>query len=433
MNELSKRLIGQGMRLNRRLSSSAANGLDWLFKRDTLIKSGRTWFELVHDGDLMSVRYYELPEDDDIELVDGSRRPIERKQHAVPLVLVPPLGVTTETFDLLPERSLVRYMVAAGFKVYLIDWGKPRKEHAGLGLIDYAQDMMGVALGKIRRHADTQDLSLMGWCMGGLLCLLYQGMEKDKHVRNLVTVASPIDLETGKGVISQVASVAQALDGPAQLVSNYSNLRLNTLDPARLSLPPAVTTFVFKMTDPVGSVTTYLDLVTRLGDREFVETHSTTSDYLNNMLRYPGGVVKDMSGSMVTENQLAKGRVTIGDQVAELDKIECSLLAFAGERDSLVPPEVAAKSVDIVASSDTDFRVAPGGHMGVIIGSKAQNAVWAESADWLASRSEAQPRKKPASPRRKAAVKTKRRATAKPKAKRVVAKRGRAKARAAAS
>ena len=394
MNDLTKKALRQGMAFNRRLSETAANGVDWLFKRDTLIKSGRTWFELVHDGDLMSVRYYELPEEAEIELSDGSHKPIQRNQHAVPLVLVPPLGVTTETFDLLPQRSLVRYMVAAGFKVYLIDWGKPRKEHAGLGLIDYSHDMMGVALDKIRRHSRSQDLSLMGWCMGGLLSLLYQGLVKDPHVRNIVTVASPIDLETGVGVISAVAGVAQAMDGPAQLVSNYSNLRLNTLDPARLSLPPWMTTLVFKMTDPVGSVTTYLDLVTRLGDREFVESHSTTSDYLNNMLRYPGGVFKDMSGSVVTDNQLAKGRVVIGDHVAELDKIESSLLAFAGEGDILVPPEVAASSVDVVASKDTDFRVAPGGHMGVIIGSKAQNAVWKDSAEWLASRSAAAPKKK---------------------------------------
>jgi polyhydroxyalkanoate synthase len=433
MNDLSGRLVREGMRLNRRLSSAAANGVDWLFKRDTLIKSGRTWYELVHDGDLMAVRYYELPEEDEIELADGSRKPIERKQHAVPLVLVPPLGVTTETFDLLPHRSLVRYLVAAGFKLYLIDWGKPRKEHAGLGLIDYSYDMMKVALEKIRRHAGTRELSLMGWCLGGLLCLLYQGMVKDKGIRNIVTVASPIDLETGQGVISQVASVAQALDGPAQLVSNYSNLRLNTLDPARLSLPPAMTTIVFKMTDPVGSVTTYLDLVTRLGDREFVESHSTTSDYLNNMLRYPGGVVKDMSGSVVTENQLARGRVTIGDRVAELDKIECSLLAFAGKNDSLVPPAVAARIVDVVASEDTDFRVAPGGHMGVIIGSKAQDAVWAESAEWLASRSGARPRNKPAARKRKVAGKAKTRAKARPKARRKSAARSRAKSRASAS
>ena len=135
-----------------------------------------------------------------------------------------------------------------------------------------------------------------------------------------------------------------------------------------------------------------------------------------------------MSGSVVADNQLAKGKVTIGDHVAELDKIESSLLAFAGEGDNLVPSEVAAKIVDVVASKDTEFRVAPGGHMGVIIGSKAQNAVWAESAEWLAERSAAAPRKKPAGRKRKPAVKTK----ARPKAKRAARAKTKAKAKAKA-
>ena len=79
-------------------------------------------------------------------------------------------------------------------------------------------------------------------------------------------------------------------------------------------MPARLTTLVFKMTDPVGSVTTYWDLVTRLWDREFVESHSTTSDYLNNMLMYPGGVLKDMAVKVVLDSQLAKGRVEVGDQ-----------------------------------------------------------------------------------------------------------------------
>ena len=125
---------------------------------------------------------------------------------------------------------------------------------------------------------------MMGWCMGGLFCLLYQGQTQDPHMRNIVTVASPIDLESGGGVIAGVAGIAQALEGPAQLVRNSSNLWMDTLDPALLSTPPWMTTLVFKLTDPIGSVTTYWDLVTRLSDREFVESHSTTSDYLNHML-----------------------------------------------------------------------------------------------------------------------------------------------------
>ena len=393
MNNLAKIAIEQGLALNRRLAKGAANGADWLFKRDTLIQSGRTWFELVHDGDLMAVRYYGLPEEEEIELVDGSFMPVQRKQHAVPLVLVPPLGVTTETFDLMPQRSLVRFMAANGFKTYLVDWGKPKKEHAHLNLKDYSYTMLGTALDKIREHSGSRELSMMGWCMGGLLCLLHQGQVLDPAIRTIVTIASPIDLESGRGVIAGVAGAAQGLNGAAQLVSNYTNLRLKALDPSRLALPPWATTLVFKMTDPVGSVTTYWDLVTRLSDRDFVKSYSTTADYLNHMLLYPGGVIKDMAVKVVGENQLAQGKVEVGDKLAELDKIKSNLLAFAGETDILVPAEIAKQIVDIVASKDKEFRLAPGGHMGVIIGSKAQDAVWAESVEWLAKRSGAAPAK----------------------------------------
>ncbi|MGH8461223.1 MAG: alpha/beta fold hydrolase [Stenotrophobium sp.] len=384
-SEIISRARGQGLALNQRVTQVLGNGFDWLFKRDTLVKSGRTWFELVHDGDPMAVRYYGLPDEEDIELVDGSRMPICREQHALPLVLVPPLGVTTETFDLMPQRSLVRYMAARGFKTYLIDWGKPKKEHAHLGLHDYADVMFGEALARIRKHSGSQDVSLMGWCMGGLLCLLHQGIARDPHIRNIVTVASPIDLRGG-GI---VAGAAQALNGPAKLIRKYTDFRLDLLNPARLHVPPWLTTLSFKLTDPVGSVTTYWDLVTRLSDRAFVESHSTTADYLNHMLMYPGGVVQDLTVKIAVDNKLASGKIEIGDKLAELDKIRSSLLAFAGQTDILVPPPIAKKIVEIVASKEKEFHVAPGGHMGVILGSKAQSAVWAQSADWLSQRSAA--------------------------------------------
>ena len=387
MNDFPTRLLLQGLEINRRVTRAAANSVDWLFKRDTLIKSGRTWFELVHDSDLMAVRYYSLPDEQEIDLPDGSQMPIRRRRHAVPLVLVPPLGVTTEVFDLMPQRSLVKFLVASGFKVYLVDWGRPKREHGHLGLQDYACTMLGEALQKVREHARCEELSLLGWCMGGLFCLLYQGESKDPRVRNIVTVASPIDLESGSGVIAGVAGMVQALDGPAHLVSRYSDLLLDTLDPALLSAPPWLTTLVFKMTDPIASITSYWDLMARLYDRELLEAHSTTSDYLNHMLMYPGGVLRDMAMNVVGGNQFASGRVEFGSTAADLDAIRCNFLGFAGENDRLVPEDVAHHIVDIIASQDKDFRSAPGGHMGVIIGSSACDAVWAQTVDWLATRS----------------------------------------------
>ena len=374
-----------GLGFNERAVQVAANGFDWLFRRRQLVKSGRTWFELVHDGDLMSVRYYGLPDEDYIELADGSRMPIERDRHPVPLVIVPPLGVTADVFDLLPQRSLVRYMAARGFDVYLIDWGRPRREHASLGFEDYADRFFATALEKIRRHSGKQDVSLMGWCMGGLLCLMHQGLEQDPHIRNIVTVASPIDMR-GAGLLGELG---KAINGPAQLLRRYTSLRLDMLNPEQLYSPPFLTTLSFKLPNPVGSVTTYWDLVTHLWDREFVESYSTTGDYLNRMLMYPGGVIRDMTVKIAVDNKLAAGRIEVGNRVADIGSITCPLLAFAGETDTLVSPDVAGKLVDVVASTDKEFRVAPGGHMGVILGSRAQAVVWAQSAEWLAERSAA--------------------------------------------
>ena len=380
-------LRSQALLLNERAVQTSVNAYDWVFRRGELVKSGQTHYETVYAGDLMKVRYYDLADEEHIDLPGGERLRVRRKQHSVPLVLVPPLGVTVETFDLLPERSMVRYFAARGFKTYMIDWGEPQRRHAHLGLMDYADEMFNTALDEIRLHSGNEDLSIMGWCMGGLLTLMNQGLQQDPRVRNLITVASPINLRGG-GI---VAGAAQAINAPAQIVRRYSDFRLDKLDPSKIQAPAWMTTMLFKLTDPVGSVTTYWDLLMRSWDREFVVAHSTTANYLNNMLMYPTGMLRDFAVKMAVDNDLASGRIVVGERVAELGKIPSALLAFAGEGDVLVKPPIAEKVMDVVGTDvgteDKAFHVAPGGHMGVILGKKALEHVWAPSADWLAMRS----------------------------------------------
>lgn len=384
MSTLISRALDRGLEFNERLALSVGNGFDWLFRRDELVQSGRTDYQTIYVGDLMSVRYYGPPPEKTIDLANGDVMRVVRKQFSVPLVLVPPLGVTTETFDLMPNRSLARFIAASGFKTYLIDWGKPQKRHSHLGLKDYADVMMGQALEEVRRHSGVPSVSLMGWCMGGLLSLMHTGLKKNPSIRNIVIVASPIDLRSG----GMVAGVAQALNTPAKLIRKFTDFRLHSVDPAKMHTPAWVTTLAFKLTDPVGSVTTYWDLVTRLWDREFVESHSTTSDYLNNMLVYPAGVVQDMLVNVAVDNKLSGGEIPLGKRVAKFSNISASLLAFAGEKDVLVSAATARRIMDLVKTRDKHFEIAPGGHMGVILGSTAQRVVWAKSAAWLAERSQ---------------------------------------------
>ena len=387
MIRLVQQALDRGLEINERLAAAAANGFDWLFRHEHLVKSGRTGFEQVHVGDPMTVRHYTLDGERAIELEDASLLPVRRRRHAVPLVLVPPLGVTTETFDLMPNRSLVRYMTARGFKVYLICWGKPGRRHARLNIKDYADRMMGEALASVRAHSGVDEVSLMGWCMGGLLSLIHAGLQGNAGIRNIVTVASPINMRGG----GTVAGVAQVLNTPAMLIRKYTDFRLLAMNPEKLHTPGWVTTLAFKLTDPIGSVTTYWDLITNLWDREFVESHSTTSNYLNNMLSYPAGVLQDFVVKVALDNRLAAGEIDVGRKISRFRRIRSAMLVFAGENDVLVPASTARGILDLVNAKDKTFALAPGGHMGVILGSGAQAAVWERSADWLVSRSLAQP------------------------------------------
>lgn len=394
MNKLLQQLLHNGLLLNERFAASTVNGFDWLFRRGALVKSGLTWFEYVHVGDLMRVRHYDLRAEGQIEFADGSNLSISQDSHLIPLLLVPPLGVIADTFDLLPDRSLVRYMAARGFKVYMIDWGTPTRKHARLRLQDYADHMMDDAIQAVLRHSGAKQVSLMGWCMGGLLSLMQAGLKRDARIANIVTVASPIDTRQGSGVI---AGMGRAINTPAKMLRKVTSFRLLNVDPQKMHMPGWMTTIIFKMTDPVGSVTTYWDLLMRLWDREFVETHSTTADYLNNMLAYPAGVMQDMLVRVTVDNKLAKGEIRLGDRISRFANIQAPLYAFAGKTDALVSPSTASAIIDLVSSVDKRFEIAPGGHMGVILGSKARENVWKSAADWLAERSQVSS----AAPRRK--------------------------------
>ena len=75
----------------------------------------------------MSLRYYPPLAEDFIEL-DGEMIDVERTPHKTPIVIVPPLAVNMLIYDLFPQRSLVRFLRAKGFEVYLIDWGVPTRQ-----------------------------------------------------------------------------------------------------------------------------------------------------------------------------------------------------------------------------------------------------------------------------------------------------------------
>ena len=367
---------------SQKLVWGALNALERQLFSENFIVSNLTPYDEIYREDIMTVRHY-LPLEDARITIGSETLEVAETLHRVPLVLVPPLAATSMIFDLLPQRSVVRYFLAKGFDVYLIDWGDVTADHSHLSLETYILQWMPAALKQIRRHSGQPDISFFAYCMGGLITLIYAAASRDAQIRNLITVASPIDMHQS-GIAGRVLSLVYR---PVNLISRLLNFSLMDLPARYLHIPGWLSSLIFKLTNPMGSLVSTLELLVNFWDREYVKSHTTVSQWFDDMADFPGQTIKQMLVKMGLQNQMANGLIQMGDGEASFDRIHCALLAFAGDSDNIVSISAAHKVLDIVSSEDKQFCVVPGGHAGVFAGKRAPANAWAISVDWLSVRS----------------------------------------------
>jgi polyhydroxyalkanoate synthase len=351
------------------------NASDRILNSKGLSLAGKTSYsEIMSDG-LVTLRHY-LP------LKDEHGNEI-KPTHRVPLVIVPPLAVNMLIYDLFPTRSFVRYFLARGYDVYLIDWGRPSMRQTRYTLATYIKDLMPHYIAKIRERSGQQELSLHGWSLGGVMALTYTALFLDKNIKNLIIVGSPIDTHQS----GYMGKAYQQIQRGANWVRGNTNFRLKKLPKSFFHIHGWRNAIAFKMTDPVGTARGYIELLKNLGDREFIINHATSASFLNDMQAYPGGVTQDLILRFWIDNELSTGQMQFGDHVAKLSDINCSLLAVAGKGDNMVTRDAVSPLLNLVSSADKTFELVPGGHMGIVSGSKAPDTVWPITATWLATRS----------------------------------------------
>ncbi|MCH7337610.1 alpha/beta fold hydrolase [Acinetobacter sp. NIPH 2699] len=347
-----------------------SNAADRLLRGHQLALSGKTPFEVVYQREIISLRYY---------AADAGAA----QKHRIPLVIVPPLAANMLIYDLFPSRSLVRYFQSQGFELYLIDWGTPSLRQAKYNLGTYVKTFMPDFIAKIREHSGQQQLSLYGWSLGGALSLCYTALFKDQDIKNMVILASPINTHQS----GYMGKLYQRLTIPAQWIRNNTNFRIKQIPSHIFHIHGWQNTLGFKLTDPIGNFKNYWELVRNLNDRQFVINHATSSSFVDNMLAYPGGVMRDIILRFWIDNELSTGLVKFGEQTANLKDIDCSVLAVGGNTDIIVTTEAIRPLMDLISSTDKQFKIVAGGHMGLVSGNQAPQTVWPVVTDWLAQRS----------------------------------------------
>lgn len=112
-----------------------------------------------------------------------------------PLLIVFSLFSRSYILDLQPGNSFVERLLAAGFDVYLLDWGVPDERDAANRLDDYVDDYLPAAVDRVRQIAGTDQINMLGYCFGSVLSLLYAAHHLDAPLRSLTVMTTPVDLQ----------------------------------------------------------------------------------------------------------------------------------------------------------------------------------------------------------------------------------------------
>ena len=358
------------------------NGRARLFQADALSQAEQTPYETLFDDGLVKLRYYPPLQENAIPLTDGTVMSVSRDTPRTPLVLVAPLAVNMLIYDLFPQRSLVRYLRARGFELYMVDWGRPGKYHNHLSLSSYFADYLPKLLVQVRQHSGKQQLSLHGWSFGGLFSLCYTALGRDPDIKNLVLVGAPTDYHRNGALGAQYRRFSRR----AKWIRRSTGLRIHDV-PARLLRSPGwVNSLAFKLTNPVGSLQGYWNLVKNLHDRDFVSAHATNGAFLDDMVAYPGGVIQDIIRYLWTDNVVAHGQLPMEGTDGHLNRVTANVLNVTGANDPIVTPECSQAMEPLIRSKDKTFITIEGGHMGILGSAAAQKQSWGRIADWLIER-----------------------------------------------
>ncbi len=297
-----------------------------------------------------------------------------QRRHPIPVLLVFALINRPDIFDLQPGGSFVEYLLGEGYDVFLIDWGYPDEEDADVGLEQYVCEELKSGIREVLRESGQDELTLLGWCIGGTLCLLYGGLHESSPVRNMALLTTPVDTR-GSLYATWVGRESFDVDYAAD---GYG------------AVPGAAVDWANKMMKPVTNYfTTYRRLWEGVLEGEAQrDAYQPMARWIADNPPFPARAYRDWITWMYKENRLVSGRMWLDGQRVDLSRVDQSLLIVTAGADHIAPPEGTQPLLGLVSSDDVTRVDRPGGHIGLMAGSRAREEIWPEISGWLEQRSQ---------------------------------------------
>jgi polyhydroxyalkanoate synthase len=299
-------------------------------------------------------------------------RPLADEVYRVPLLLVMATTNRGYIFDMVPGQSLVEFLLKRGYDVFMLDWSPPRPDERHLSLEDYVLDFLPTAIDRVRAETAEPELSIIGYCFGGVLSTLWAGLHGDGPMKNLVCFTTPVDF---KAMEMFQAWADQRFFDVDRIVDTFGQCPAEMLYSA------------FDMLRPAGRIAGNIRLIDNMWNDEFVKSFRMFDRWAADMLPLAGEYFRQTTRQLMWENRLMEGTMEIGGRRVDLGAITAPFLHVVAEHDHIVPRAASAPLIAKVGSTDKEEVVLKGGHVSLVAGGNAVRRLWPKLDQWLQERS----------------------------------------------
>lgn len=306
---------------------------------------------------------------------DGPHRTLRRfgpDRAGDPVLLVTPLAAPSSCYDLMPDQSVVQFLVDLGRSVYVLDYGPMNHDDRDLGFEMWIDDIVPEAIHRVSELSGNRDVDLVAWSLGGTLGLLTAAAHPELPIRSITAFGTPIDY-------AQIPLVALA-----RIAGRYvGDPVLAGVSRILGGVPAPLVQIGYRATALERELRRPWFIVRNITDADRLARMESVDRFQAGMFGYPGQLFHEMGMRLTVANDLASGKARFGNRTIDLAAVTAPVLALAGTEDVLAPVPSVEAITGVLPNAAVRFATAPGSHLGLLTGPTARTTSWMHLAQFL--------------------------------------------------